>query len=86
MTHTKGPWIIERQDIDPYYAYISGGDWSELARVVVRMEDCDEDCADGVANARLIAAAPTMRAYIEKQAAAGDVEAVQILEAIDARA
>lgn len=36
------------------------------------------------ANARLIAASPTMREYIERKAADGDVEARKILEAIDA--
>jgi hypothetical protein len=34
------------------------------------------------ADARLIAAAPTMAAYIEKRAAEGDVEAKSIMEAI----
>ena len=40
----------------------------------------------GRANARLIAAAPTMLAYIELRASAGDVEARHILEVIDVNA
>lgn len=36
------------------------------------------------ANARLIAAAPTMRDYIAKRANAGCAEALEILETIDA--
>jgi hypothetical protein len=37
---------------------------------------------DPEANARLIAAAPTMHAYIAVRAAAGDREAIQIMEAV----
>ena len=39
---------------------------------------------EGAANARLIAAAPTMHEYIAKRADAGDNEAKQILESINA--
>lgn len=43
---------------------------------------CDAD-NEVIANARLIAAAPTMRDYIARKAGEGDAEARQILEAID---
>ena len=39
---------------------------------------------EGAANARLMAAAPTMHEYIAKRADAGDNEAKQILESINA--
>lgn len=47
-------------------------------------ESQEADAAVMAANARLIAASPAMYAYIEKQAAAGDVEAASILESVHA--
>ena len=43
----------------------------------------DTESADGIANARLIAAAPTMHDYIANRAAASDAEAIAILENIN---
>ena len=42
------------------YEFIDGQEWTDLARVVVRMEGSDHDEAEGLANARLIAAAPDL--------------------------
>ena len=57
--HTPGPWIIQRsRTIRPNYALICGQDWHDLAHVVVRFSGDKEDDATGLANARLIAAAP----------------------------
>ena len=57
--HTPGPWIIQRsRTIRPNYALICGQDWHDLANVVVRYSGDKEDDATGLANARLIAAAP----------------------------
>ena len=57
--HTPGPWIIQRsRTIRPNYALICGQDWHDLANVVVRFSGDKEDDATGLANARLIAAAP----------------------------
>lgn len=57
---------------------ISGGKPGYLAEV--------RDCGSGgvEANARLIAAAPTMHEYIARRAEAGDNEAKKILESINA--
>lgn len=64
---TKGPWKIDRDfhfiGQDAGTVAISStvyGEWRDLARVVVRMEDDKYDCADGLANANLIASAPDM--------------------------
>lgn len=40
--------------------------------------------AEGLANALLIAAAPTMYEFVAKKAAAGDSEAAKLLESINA--
>jgi len=59
--HTPGPWIIQRsRTIRPNYALICGQDWHDLAHVVVRFSGDKEDDATGLANARLIAAAPDL--------------------------
>jgi hypothetical protein len=42
-----------------------------------------DGAVDTDANARLIAAAPTMAAYLERKAAEGDTEAKTILNTID---
>ena len=74
--HTPGPWeftegAIVGPKIDDKPVW--------LRPVVARLET-------GVskANARLIAAAPTMAEYIERRAVAGDAEAAKIMEAIHA--
>jgi hypothetical protein len=78
--HTEGPWR--------YYAgshsiwqQVGGTDGRCICIVTGPRKTLDPE---RLANARLIAAAPTMREYIAKRAAQGDAEALQILEAIDA--
>ena len=56
--HTPGPWHVGDQ-IDGC-DQINAHEWIGLASVVTRMDDADNDCEDGIANARLIAAAPDM--------------------------
>ena len=59
ISFTPGPWIIQRsRTIRPNYALICGQDWHDLANVVVRYSGDKEDDPTGLANARLIAAAP----------------------------
>ena len=65
--HTPGPWDIIDQ-------YIIAGDESVI---------CQWESYTKKADARLIAAAPTMHDYITKRAAAGDSEAAQILGGIN---
>lgn len=79
--YTKGPWIIENspkvlEDIGapPGYAAISSVSldsrfpWKGLALVVVRMDDEETDCEDGLANAQLIKSAPEMLSALEEVA------------------
>ncbi|MGX7895510.1 hypothetical protein [Tsuneonella sp. HG222] len=86
--HTPGPWLLGQ----------GGGDGATLAAYTTNEEgragaivaNCGgfrfvvrgyEECR---ANARLIAASPTLYEYARKRAAAGDDEAQQIVEAIHA--
>jgi hypothetical protein len=62
--HTPGPWKVTRPD-GKSRARISGSGWGIFAKVVVRMKGCGQDIEEGWANARLIAAAPAMYAFIE---------------------
>lgn len=58
---SEGKWKVSKKRTKTgCYAKIDAPDWEDLARVVVRMSGDKHDCADGVANANLIAAAPEM--------------------------
>ena len=59
MSYTPGPWELVPAK-NPSYRFVSADGWNKLARVVVRMEGTGFDCADGAANAHLIAAAPEL--------------------------
>ena len=83
--HTPGPWAMTA---DGSGFYVEGGN---LLVAVAQEVDKHSPDIDGYmagketeANARLIAAAPTMYSYIETKALNGDDEAKQILEAIHA--
>lgn len=59
--HTPGPWTIKFfRSIEPNHALICAEDWHDFASVVVRFCGDDTDDATGLANARLIAAAPEL--------------------------
>ena len=61
MAHTPGPWELDELSLrGNSYTAISGEDWIELATVVTRMKSSDEYSPEGLANARLIAAAPEL--------------------------
>lgn len=94
---TPGPWeVANGSDV---FTHLGGRNASGVAAAKNdgwHIADCDmgpssteEGEADipnveKLANARLIAAAPTMHEYIAKRADAGDNEAKQILESINA--
>lgn len=59
MNHTPGPWLIDHIR-GRYRVRINGRGWGSLARVIVRMDGDVEDSPEGMANARLIAAAPDL--------------------------
>lgn len=61
MSHTPGPWKVEQPaEGRPSYSAVSSWHWRELALVVTRMHGADADHPEGLANARLIAAAPDL--------------------------
>lgn len=73
--HTPGPW------------HVCGG--SHPDKVLAADSNLIADCSHpnrpphfGEANARLIAAAPTMYSYIAKKAAEGDSDAKDIIDSI----
>jgi hypothetical protein len=81
--HTKGPWTADRRGAQGVANYTVIGTPANFHTEIARVYHGDR-FANGEANARLIAAAPTMREYIARRAADGDAAARSILEAIDA--
>ena len=59
--HTPGPW---RTRLEDGYAFVSGYDWYDFARVVVRMDGDNEAKSEGLANLKLIRSAPEMLATL----------------------
>lgn len=57
--HTPGPWRIEDKR-SRGRTLISGDGWVRLCDVYTVMEGCREPYPEGMANARLIAAAPDL--------------------------
>ena len=94
--HTPGPWtaLIEGESMwgSDSHSVVAGEHFAGIAGVMIECEASThgEDGVthvtqeQGIANARLIAAAPTMHDYITKRADAGDHEAKQILESVNA--
>jgi hypothetical protein len=74
---TTGPWDIDTEwtysDIHPNWVAIRIGDTGLTVSGHI-----------GIANGRLIAAAPRMYSYLSERAASGDSEAATILESIHA--
>jgi len=67
--HTPGPWFIDasmKRFAEPGHVAISAANHAVLAQVVVRMDDEDEDSGWLLANARLIAAAPLLLAFVSE--------------------
>ena len=84
--HTPGPW--ELCDPGDYGDYdgdcrVVLGRHMRLAVVFAGVGTAAEE--QNEANARLIAAAPEMAAYIARRAAEGDVEAAEIMEVVHGR-
>lgn len=73
--HTKGPWVVE-----------AGGPRliNTHARVISAADGLGPVAYATGENARLIASAPRMYEFVAKKAEAGDSEAAQLLESINA--
>ena len=81
--HTAGPWTFEvnANSVDVFLGPVKRG--AEVFRQrLYGGEDHDMD-AVAIADARLIAACPTMYDYIRRQAEEGDGDAAKIISAID---
>jgi hypothetical protein len=88
MSLAPAPWSVDKGSVGKQWTNsvsIKDAEGGHLAHLT-RGYDGDkygDDCPSWK-NANLIAAAPTMREYISKRAASGDVEAAQILDSIHA--
>ena len=83
--HTAGPWLIEwnaAQGGEGHYITDSK-DMVELSRIAAVLFH-DDAVGETRANARLIAASPTMYDYLVERAQSGDARAASIVEAINA--
>ena len=83
--HTPAPWLIEwnaAQGGEGHYITDSK-DMVELSRIAAVLFHDDAD-GETRANARLIAASPTMYDYLVERAQSGDARAASIVEAINA--
>ena len=86
---TPGPWLLRTTPTSAGICHIvSAADWRGAFiygdGIRKGVDDALPKAQELAANARLIAAAPTMHEYIAKRADAGDNEAKQILESINA--
>ena len=86
--HTPGPWIAQIPNIgeDPFERDERGNQYWEIkpAEMLFDGRYLDVTAWTSEANARLIAASPTMYEYIVRRAEIGDSEAKSILETINA--
>ena len=83
--HTPAPWLIEwnaAQGGEGHYITDSK-DMAELSRIAAVLFHDDAD-GETRANARLLAASPTMYDYLVERAQSGDARAASIVEAINA--
>ena len=81
--HTPGPWVVVGNLTKYVEARLVGGLIQEVAACGPTMAD-EGYGQQQEANARLIAAAPTMYEYIASSASNGCAEARKIMEAINA--
>lgn len=57
---TEGSWSIKMPKKHKHYAKISGSGWRDFAKIVVQFEGEDYYYEEGLANAKLISAAPDL--------------------------
>lgn len=81
--HTPGPWKVEKELTSRSGAWLIAMDAGDRGRGIAIAETVPATGKE-MANARLIAASPTMFDYIIARSALGDAEASAILESINA--
>lgn len=64
--HTPGPWTIGSRTAGGCWRVIDAPTWDAFAKVVIKMTDDKADSEQGLANARLIAAAPDLLAALKR--------------------
>jgi len=64
--HTPGPWTIGSRTDGGCWRVIDAPTWDAFAKVVIKMTDAKADSEQGLANARLIAAAPEMLEMLKR--------------------
>jgi len=85
--YTAGPWLCQSPEDDGSITIIGDNLGGLVGAAHCWPTEVDTGGSDRVrANARLIAAGPTMADYIRKRAEAGDSEALAIWEAINGNA
>ena len=87
--HTQGPWLLRTTPTSVGLCHIvSAADWKGAFiygnGIRKGIDDALPKAQELAANARLIAAAPTMYEYIASSASNGCAEARKIMEAINA--
>lgn len=87
--HTPGPWetIVDEQVPERGRIYIVARGRYEPQELIGEASKTDADVEDGdltntEANARLIAASPTLYVYVAEKAAQGDADAARIISSI----
>lgn len=80
VRHTPGPWRIGAGPTTGKPC-IEAADGTWICGQIINQSNME---SEGAANARLIAASPTMANYIQRKADEGDEEAQRIMEAIHA--
>ena len=78
--HTPGPWNCNRSSASGYDIVCSENSPTDVCVISRR----DKTTGEIDANARLIAASPTMYDYLVERAQSGDARAASIVEAINA--
>jgi len=58
--HTPGEWVIKKSRESLTEVHISAPSWENFASVVVRMQGSEHIDPEGMANSKLIAAAPVL--------------------------
>lgn len=75
------PWQLHKSDVPRKPYRIVDGYGANIAEILWQVQTMDEEQAE--ANARLIAASPTMYEYIKAKAQLGDEDAAKIIATIE---